>query len=1137
VSYWTRIPAHFPFSVQENPADKRTLRVLEREAATSGGPSTQRKKIERVPNFVKENLDKAHAILARLRTGPKPKIEYITNIFSEVQRSSGRAHVVGQILIEDEVPGQRYDIGQFAAEAQASRHANCDRASALAAREAQQAAYGIKDPVVLYWTDGQDHNTVFIGDPRMRKYGEANTVVLDAHPVFPMAHTKKFARYEATIPREGEEGSDEVEIWNVKKSSAGIRHPDSTVPPVSSAQITEWLRQVGWPSRPGQSVVRHWYDNEILETGHPPRRWEHLFSSREPSMRYDGGNDTPSAYNAFPAAFVEQRVKAFLEIEETFPEPNERKRKTATGSGLSLRMRDKLPRTDDRTVAKQEQDSAGNLIEEAPVVGEFLYPVSTLHSRIVPVRGVPLVDIMGDQAVESIKRIPDFRPGRALMEIKGRQAPHPTIDDAFPIRAATHPAALPEELRMPGAGNELRCHPDVGKTVGVELPDETRELLLESYPPGRDDPEAFFQKCLADIRGDYEAARMGAPLPQASRWKSVVLARSQCYTEAQVQALVATQQRGVIPARHAAQNVGGMAMPFAGSHQKSRTQIRAYTLRFGTSAFEDFALQVRNPDRKDEHIYIAPYGGGNTAQYFNGRTPDFPESHFITLPVWISIQNKYGGTSRYLTAHVFQHTEVPEGKQGLLDYGPEYWPGRDRRDAMGGPTASGPGIGIKEEAQDTCMSDLPDAPAVPAHPGRRTRSSRGASSAERVLGLQLRQMAAPRHAVPDGEDDQSDSALSSVSSGFEGMDARQQPEPGYNKKSNEAIISGFPVEIWEEAKGSAREPGLPTGVAYHRATSQANPRYVAGRKIENKTVALGSFSVTGGRDDETAKAMAIATIMLVERKHGALRKKIDDDQIVSAFPPPVWEKAQARAKQVGLPVGVSFLNATRSYTAYINIDKTQRLLASFSATKDRSDAKARAMAIATRTVAEMEHGIRNTDEKTMAGLPDGVWEAAWTRAGQPGLPTGVSFHPSTATKPSPQYQVRLGSKSHGTFSVVEGRDDHTARALAIAFRMVAEQEHGGMKSDAQLIARFPDGVWEWAREQAKKPSLPPGVSLVEATGQARRRYTAYMKTDGKTKALGSFSVKDDRDDETARALAIAARRAAELQRQAARATP
>lgn len=317
MAFWKNISSHFPFVVTENRQDKNTLLVSRRDV-----PIAERGNIETVEPWVKANLERARIILTVLRTARNPTIQFINNLFLDIQRSGGKAHVIGQILEEDEVFGQKYDVVQFADEAIANQIANCDRAAPTAIAEALKPKYNFTDPIVMYWDASGRHTVPIIGDSRMEKYKPEHTVVMDPYYNFPMPYTMKYASQPIQLPRKGEAGFEDVEIWNAGESFDRNRITRrTTIRPVTDEQAVSWLSQVRWPAAYGPTLVQTWVKNEKLETGKMPNRWQHLFGTTNPSIRFDcGDGQGATAYNDFPIHFVKQRTDGFQKIGKMYPE-------------------------------------------------------------------------------------------------------------------------------------------------------------------------------------------------------------------------------------------------------------------------------------------------------------------------------------------------------------------------------------------------------------------------------------------------------------------------------------------------------------------------------------------------------------------------------------------------------------------------------------------------------------------------------------------------------------------------------------------------------------------------------------------------------------------------------------------------
>lgn len=1150
---WDRLPPSFQVAVRETPQPN----FVEVFRSAKGRMQNSGRTVEVAP-FTEENLNKADQIIAKLRTQKNPNIQYITNQFIDVHRSSGRSHVDGAIQTNAEAQGDPFDLYTAGRQALADKAANCDRANAAAACMTSQ--FDIKDPVLFYWTTENNHNAALIGDPRMAKYGDENTVVLDAHAIFPMAHTLAEAAFQIIPPREGEEGYEDVETLRFDAKPFPRLDASPLPAPITARQRAAWLNDRGWPTRFGADVVQAWHDTELRENGAAPDRWQYLFSCKDPSVRYASNKGDGNAYNRFSLDFTRQRIEALLQMEKAYPEG------TDAEHDLDALLPGSPGANDTEIAQASPQPSVPTgEVRPRPETGLAFQHVSPLHTIVT-----------------------DLHTGEVLMEMRGSQVPVDKVNHGFPLKNPQNPYTIDAEYVS--LEDRFSCHRNV-KIGRVELPAETCAIMQHYFPHEAAEP-GYFDKRAAEIKAEYEAPLNGDLPPSAIRWRPKRLNAKECYSTAQATALAGSF--GVVPVDYNEQNVGRMGPAFAGALIKTAAQRRQYIAQTNKAAFDDFSMRAGDPRKPAEVARFAPYGGGNLAQFMNGKATADDPVHFVAVDVVVHTVNKYGEPRRVVAPHFFQVAEVPKGKQAILDYGDGAYFYDGNRPGM----STGVQQTIKTEPADDDAMQL-DTPALPMSPrggkrpaapditpqaakrqlrsavptlGRMTRSSAGAVLAQPSLGqssgtatrsvprgggdypTQPAVSTATRHMqnlnINEGLDDDA-SSLSSLSSfdpdeTLEGSDddayapthagasSRARPAPGHNKTANEKIIERFPPDIWETAQQRAQVPGRIAGVTYQSATSQAGARYYVTRKIAGESTPLGSFSVTGGREDVLARAMAIATLMVNEAAQGAIRTR-DDASVIAAFPPDIWATAQQRAKDPKRFTGVALQNMENTassaypyYKAYISHEGQQRILDNFSVTSKRSDVKARAMAIATRMVAEAEEGLVAADAAKIDQLPPDIWVAAQARASQPARFSGVTWHPPTDKRKSGQYRIHLQKKSLGAISVVEGRDDAKARALAIATYMVAERASGvKTKTDAGLIESFGPELWQRAQKRAGEPGLPSGVSPSGGSGGTSARYIAGMKIGGKQKSLGSFSVNADRDELTAKALAIATRWAAE----------
>jgi hypothetical protein len=617
------LPRSFPYSVRDT-SDLNLVKV-------STGKLRDGKTVDVQP-FTRENLDAVATMIAQLRFGPEPAVDYITNQFVDIHRSSGRSHVVGQILTEPETLGQQFKLGVAAAEAQVNKMGNCDRVNALGYRRLQPV-FGRRHPVLYHWTVANNHNTVLVGDPRMRKYGERNTVVADGHTVFPMPHTLDQAAYRVQIPAEGEEHHEDLEnSWLACDDEMGT----SVLPEaISDQRQQQWLKDKRWPKAFGAAVVRKWHASEIRETGAAPDRWQYLFSCKDPSTSYRTPGGGVKSYNRLPLEYVQERNRAFLQIHGEFPQ--------MSSSGNSS--------------GEDSDDMAGGGASGAK-------------------RWRVRADIVGDVALEPVTpfttHVRDVATGRKLAEMyaPGFQGPAPAINQSFPIK---NPAS-PNEVHPDYACDDdaIYCNAHVA-IDGLELPEETKDILRDHFPQESRQP-GYFALRIAEIRAEYECPIDRRPPPSSTRWQAVRLTHAHRNVAPALKG-----QYGVVPVDYGNQNVGGMGPAFAGAVIGNRQQKRTYLSRVSeqfdgdldaaNQQFDNYAIQVGTGSRARQ---IAPWGGGNVAQFLNGNANTDEPAHFISVEIIVHIKDKKGVRRSELMPHLFQIREVPLGEQALLEYGKAY---------------------------------------------------------------------------------------------------------------------------------------------------------------------------------------------------------------------------------------------------------------------------------------------------------------------------------------------------------------------------------------------------------------------------------------------------------------------------------
>ncbi len=1113
---WDGLPSSFRFAVRDTTRND-TVAVFK---AINGRLQNSGRKVEIAP-FTKANMDQIAQIIERLRTQPRPAIDYITNQFIDVHRSSGRSHVLGAMLTNTETQGDHFDLDAAARQGLANRAGNCDRVNATANR--MITLFDIKDPVLFHWTTAGNHNVSLVGDPRMAKYGERNTVVLDSHVIFPMPHTLAEAAYELNVPHENEPGHADLEVWHPSAATERF-NPHPLPQAISQAQQQAWLRAKGWPEEYGADVVKAWHYMETRETGNAPDRWNYLFSCKDPSVRYATGEGTAKAMNQLPAAFARQRVEAFLQLHEQFPETARSRPSLAIEEGARRPSSARLAAT--RLGATALAEASVTRSEGSSTASSNLQSGLSLH-HVTPMHTV----------------VTDLHTGEVLMEMHGSQIPVDKVNHGFPIKDPQKPYAIHTDYVS--LTDPFRCHPNV-KVKRVELPPET-EAIMRSYFPDAAAKPGYFEARAAEVKAEYEAPLKGRMPPSALRWKPKRLTAQECYSQTQANALEGAF--GVVAVDSNEQNVGGMGPSFAGAELKSAAQRRQYIAQTSKSAFDDFSMRAGNPNIPRELARFAPYGGGNLAQFMNGKATPEDQAHFIAVDVVVHTTNKFGEPRQVIAPHFFQIAHVPKGKQAILDYGDGgyFYGGKRPGMSLQDPQASD--AKIKSEPMDDAMDlDVPllEAGAAPTSPSSTKRPAPGAApeaSKRYRPSLDARSSIAPEGTVTTRRmqsltiDEPEEDDLSSLSSvpdtddedgNFEYEEAGETSAEGARRmgkqasaergRSDEQIIAQLPAGIWAQAQAAAKQSRLPEGVSFH-APTEKKPRPFYQSHLRH--VGLGYFTIIQGRDNAKARALAIATRLEAEAREGAATRK--DADVISRFPAAVWDRAQASAKLPGLPTGVSRVG--NRFIAGIKVDGKQKSLGSFSITTDRGEALAKALAIATRAIEEKDNNVQQQDQAIIDGFPQGVWAAAQQRAGQPGLPRGVAFREPSAREPSGRYIVMFKNKQQGSFAALDERSDLKAKSLAIATRVALENAAGS--GDTEVIASFPPGLWDRARAAAAEDGLPKGVTYTPPKGRVSAAYDAWMRSDGKKSRLGHFSVMGDRDELTAKALAIAKRWVAE----------
>jgi hypothetical protein len=392
---------------------------------------------------------------------------------------------------------------------------------------------------------------------------------------------------------------------------------------------------------------------------------------------------TPSSTVPGSSTKEHQPPKRQGESGATTEQPEKRRRMHSATGLLSILARRPATRSQTETAAA----AASRVVKKEQAGGSIAPPQTRLNFRhiaqflthVIPVKLCPDIDLTGDHPVEGVRKVPQEED---MMEMEGAIPPAAVVPEdkilfGFPVKHPTNPAVIHPVFASDK--DKFKCAPGV-KVVGVDIPYYTRAAMRELYPAADEDP-AYFDKRIAEIRREYEAPLNTEKPPLAKQWHIVeALTREQCYGKAQADALEG--QRGVVPADHSKQNVGGMGPAYAGSYAKPGKERRAWIKKYGKKFFNDFTMTVKDPknqknqSEQKDYVYIAPYGGGNVSQFFNGAASPEDTPHFVAVQVDVYIKDKHGTTRKVTMPHLFQIAEVPDGKQALVAYKGDYFQDR-----------------------------------------------------------------------------------------------------------------------------------------------------------------------------------------------------------------------------------------------------------------------------------------------------------------------------------------------------------------------------------------------------------------------------------------------------------------------------
>jgi len=274
--------------------------------------------------------------------------------------------------------------------------------------------------------------------------------------------------------------------------------------------------------------------------------------------------------------------------------------------------------------------------------------ITPLHTRVIPIRS-------GERVPEEAMEMFATGPQKLVHEVFHR----------FPLRGPDPAYVLPcYALRRPdGSLDYTKCDPRT--TIdGVVWATRTPQRLLA-------DPD-WYEKREAEIRAEFDATINNELPPSSKQWDPVPLTEEQCHSTAEWQHFKPGRhdkhpKYGVVFKNYENQNVGGFGPAFPGTVIATAVDRRRYIGKYGKKFFDDYAVKVLDPRDPTKFIWVAPYGGGGTAQFLNGAPPGV-QAHVSIECAIVKMTDPEGTQREHLVPFIFQDHEVPDGKQVLAAY-------------------------------------------------------------------------------------------------------------------------------------------------------------------------------------------------------------------------------------------------------------------------------------------------------------------------------------------------------------------------------------------------------------------------------------------------------------------------------------
>jgi len=268
-----------------------------------------------------------------------------------------------------------------------------------------------------------------------------------------------------------------------------------------------------------------------------------------------------------------------------------------------------------------------------------------------------------------------------MLEVHHKQLYLPELNSVFPIRDPKNASNV--HPRYADSNFPRKCDPRVS-ILSVTLPGSVHNTIWTSISRG-ERPSAANESQVRNqhrlsleqaCRAELETTRQGQEPPSARLVKVVKLEEGHCLP--QEKAALVGQYGAVVPTGGAGGQVLGM---FAGAKLERPEDYAAYREFLGPGIAERALSDFSAAPSHGRGATYAPYGGGNSCQYFNSFfTPrndgtlrvDHARTNASFHPIAVKLKDKNGAEVTEKMLFCVQHYPLGLMEQVRLDYGPQY---------------------------------------------------------------------------------------------------------------------------------------------------------------------------------------------------------------------------------------------------------------------------------------------------------------------------------------------------------------------------------------------------------------------------------------------------------------------------------